>query len=95
MDRYEHAANLQIENHLAGSGVIMKQTDPFRFFGKFKWIDGHRLLRSDEDGRPQNAMIYSRYAIADEGMLKDAALKLRNLHASDETRRAKVRSIKN
>jgi len=38
--------------------------------------------------------IYSRYAIADEGLLKDAALKLTNLHA-DETRRAKERSIKN
>lgn len=34
----------------------MKQTDPFRFFGKFKWIDGRRLLGSDEDGRSQNAV---------------------------------------
>ena len=39
--------------------------------------------------------IYSRYAIADEGLLKDAAPKLTNLHAADETRRAKERSIKN
>jgi hypothetical protein len=29
--------------------------------------------------------IYSRYAIADEGMLKDAALKLARLHDSDES----------
>jgi len=39
--------------------------------------------------------IYSRYAIADEGLLKDAAPKLTNLHAADETRRTKERSIKN
>jgi hypothetical protein len=31
--------------------------------------------------------IYSRYAIADEGMLKDAALKLARLHDSDESRK--------
>jgi len=43
--RYEHGANLQIEKHLAGSGVITKQTDPFRFFGKFKWIDGAPVAR--------------------------------------------------
>jgi hypothetical protein len=30
--------------------------------------------------------IYSRYAIADEGMLKDAALKLGRLHEADEER---------
>ena len=29
--------------------------------------------------------IYSRYAIADEGMLKDAAIKLEQLHVSSET----------
>jgi hypothetical protein len=39
--------------------------------------------------------IYWRYAIADEGLLKDAALKLTKLHAADEIRHAKVRSIKN
>jgi hypothetical protein len=31
--------------------------------------------------------IYSRSAIADEGMLKDAALKLARLHDSDESRK--------
>jgi hypothetical protein len=31
--------------------------------------------------------IYSRYAIADEGMLKDAALKLGQLHDSDDSRK--------
>ena len=29
--------------------------------------------------------IYARYAIADEGMLKDAALKLAQLHQLDQT----------
>jgi hypothetical protein len=37
--------------------------------------------------------IYSRYAIADEGMLKDAALKLARLHDSDDEGR-KVASLK-
>jgi len=31
--------------------------------------------------------IYSRYAIADEGMLKDAALKLARLHQEDEPKK--------
>lgn len=38
--------------------------------------------------------IYSRYAIADEGMLKDAALKLARLHDADESWRRSVDSIK-
>jgi len=37
--------------------------------------------------------IYSRYAIADEGMLKDAALKLARLHDADESWRRSVDSI--
>jgi hypothetical protein len=36
--------------------------------------------------------IYSRYAIADEGMLKDAAMKLARLHDSDESVQGIVRS---
>ena len=39
--------------------------------------------------------IYSRYAIADEGMLKDAAIKLEQLHVSSEkleTKTGKVRA---
>ena len=32
--------------------------------------------------------IYQRYAIADEGMLKDAALKLERLHEADEEQNA-------
>ncbi len=38
--------------------------------------------------------IYSRYAIADEGMLKDAAVKLNLLHEADESATSKVSSLK-
>ena len=37
--------------------------------------------------------IYSRYAIADESMLKDAALKLGRLHEADESTTRKVISV--
>jgi integrase len=39
--------------------------------------------------------IYSRYAIADEGMLKDASLKLDQLHHSDQAEPRKVVSLEN
>ena len=86
--RYEHGANLQIEKHLAGSAV--SRPILLGSSGSSSGSTGAGCSAAMKMVGHKTQSIYSRCAIADEGLLKDAALKLTNLHAA-----AKVRSIKN